>query len=172
MLQRMLLRALARGEKTEEERLFGSKTRQRMLRIIAREPGVILGQILAELGISSSGLYHHLDMLQGAGLVRIVQDGRLRRVYLVANPTTAALAPQIRGAVRRRVADAILRAGETTVAQLRDAEGLSRRVAYHHTRLLVESGLVERVPNAQGPDLLRATPKLEEALRGRGEKPE
>jgi len=60
---------------------MGTESRLRIMQLLlsAHPEGLVVGEILAELGISNSNLSHHLDKLKNEGLVRVSREGTFLR---------------------------------------------------------------------------------------------
>jgi ArsR family transcriptional regulator len=56
---------------------IGTEPRLRIIRLLlsAHPEGMVVGDVIRELGISASTLSHHLDKLKNEGLVRVRRDG-------------------------------------------------------------------------------------------------
>ena len=68
---------------------MGTESRLRIMQLLlsAYPDGMVVGEIQAELGISSSNLSHHLDKLKNEGLVQVKREG----TYLRCSANTEAL---------------------------------------------------------------------------------
>jgi ArsR family transcriptional regulator len=68
---------------------MGTESRLRIMQLLlsAHPDGMVVGEIQAELGISSSNLSHHLDKLKNEGLVQVERQG----TYLRCTASTEAL---------------------------------------------------------------------------------
>ena len=68
---------------------LGTETRLRVLRLLlaAHPEGLVVGEILAELGITAPNLSHHLEKLKYEGLVTVQREGS----YLRYRANTAAM---------------------------------------------------------------------------------
>lgn len=60
---------------------LGTETRLRIMRLLlaAHPQGLVVGEISAELNVSSSTLSHHLDKLKNEGLVAVQREGTYLR---------------------------------------------------------------------------------------------
>ena len=60
---------------------LGAEARLRILRLLltAHPEGMVVGEIQAELGISSSNLSHHLEKLKNEELVQVSREGTFLR---------------------------------------------------------------------------------------------
>lgn len=60
---------------------LGAETRLKVLRLLLREhpDGLVVAQIIEELGGSASTLSHHLDKLRHEGLVNVEKEGTFLR---------------------------------------------------------------------------------------------
>ena len=56
---------------------MGTESRLRIIRLLlsAHPEGLVVGDLIAELGIAASTLSHHLDKLKNEGLVRVRREG-------------------------------------------------------------------------------------------------
>jgi DNA-binding transcriptional ArsR family regulator len=60
---------------------LGTEPRLRIMRLLlsAHPDGMIVGDVIDELGISASTLSHHLDKLKNEGLVKVRREGTFLR---------------------------------------------------------------------------------------------
>lgn len=65
---------------------LGTEPRLRIVRTLlsAHPTGMVVGELIAELGIPASTLSHHLDKLKNEGLVRVQREGTYLR-YLASS---------------------------------------------------------------------------------------
>jgi DNA-binding transcriptional ArsR family regulator len=66
-------------------------TRRSILAAIAKHPELSVGEIAAPFGISLPAISKHLDVLEGAKLVRRIKSGRMVICRLEAKPMEAAM---------------------------------------------------------------------------------
>ena len=65
----------------ERAHLVAQTERGHVLHAVRARPGAPKGELARELGCARGTLAWHLRRLQGAGLVRVVRDGRAARVW-------------------------------------------------------------------------------------------
>lgn len=65
---------------------LSSRARRRMLDLIRAQPGCIVAGVANVFDISRIGVLKHLQVLEDAGLVVSVKEGRERRLYANAAP--------------------------------------------------------------------------------------
>ena len=81
---------MATGKKQMEEQVvrfadmfsaLGTEPRLRIMRLLlsAHPDGMVVGDIMAELGITASTLSHHLDKLKNEGLVKVQRESTFLR---------------------------------------------------------------------------------------------
>ncbi len=81
---------MATGKKQMEEQVvrfadmfsaLGTEPRLRIMRLLlsAHPDGMVVGDIMAELGITASTLSHHLDKLKNEGLVKVRRESTFLR---------------------------------------------------------------------------------------------
>src|SRR5258708_31808627 len=81
---------MAAGKKQTEERVvrfadmfsaLGTEPRLRIIRLLlsAHPEGMVVGDIIAELGITASTLSHHLDKLKNEDLVKVQRESTFLR---------------------------------------------------------------------------------------------
>jgi len=81
---------MAAGKKQKEDQVarfadmfsaLGTEPRLRIMRLLlsAHPDGMVVGDIIAELGITASTLSHHLDKLKNEGLVRVQRESTFLR---------------------------------------------------------------------------------------------
>jgi ArsR family transcriptional regulator len=60
---------------------MGTEARLRIMRLLlsAHPDGMVVGEILAELGISPSNLSHHLEKLKNENLIQVKREGTFLR---------------------------------------------------------------------------------------------
>ncbi len=63
--------------------------RRRMLDIVSRHPGISVGQLAAAFDVSRIAVMKHLGVLEHAGLLRSLKQGRQRKLYFNAVPIQA-----------------------------------------------------------------------------------
>ena len=63
---------------------IGTEPRLRIMRLLlaAHPDGMVVGELLSEMGVGASTLSHHLDKLRNEGLVKVHREGTFLR-YLV-----------------------------------------------------------------------------------------
>lgn len=63
--------------------------RRRMLDIVSGQPGISVGQLAGAFDVSRVAVMKHLGVLEHAGLVRSIRQGRQRKLYFNAVPIQA-----------------------------------------------------------------------------------
>jgi len=160
----ILWSALTRRRRESPHGLLDLPARAKLLALVEHRPGARMAEIVRALSMSWSAVYHHLQRLREAGLVRIEVRGRYRQVYPLARPSLEGEPKALRGATRVRVARVIALRGPLSTPDLIEATGLTRRLAYHHVRGLEEDGLIVRARGPGRAALLYPTPALVDAL--------
>lgn len=111
--------------------------RQQMVDLLRAEPGMTLADAQRRLGLSNGVARHHVQLLAAAGIVRVVHDGALRRLY----PTDA---PRVEAtpALRERALTAIRARGEVRASELAQQLGVSRQALHYHLKKLECDGAI------------------------------
>lgn len=134
--------------------LLDSPPRRALLDVIARAPGLRIGDAARALAVDYKTAVHHVRMLSRAGHVVVREEGRERRCYLPgARP---ARAPRAVAALHA------LDAGAATPSALGRALGIPRGTAGSLLAALVERGLAHREGGRYG-----LAPAAREALAPR-----
>lgn len=138
----------------------------RLLALVAAEPGLPVGEIARRLSVRDGTVYYHIARLQLAGRVRTVVKGRRRLVF----PAGAAweemrteAAALLRGRTVRHIALAILRQPGLSMRQLIPLVSDSPRAVYYHTKRLRAAGLIESATRTRYRNL-EPTPLLRDLL--------
>ncbi len=79
-------------ERSETDRVFkalASRTRRHMLDIVRDRPGIGVGELAAGFDVSRIGIMKHLAVVEDAGLITSVREGRSRRLFFNAVPIQA-----------------------------------------------------------------------------------
>lgn len=145
--------------------LLANRNRHRIYEAIRRRPGVDVGTLVAEVGLSRVLVRHHLRMLEAHRLVRATV-WRRRRTYALAGAGPNVAACELKDATRRRVASAVAQSGGATQKDLAHTLGLSQRLVSYHLACLGDSGLVRA--EGRNPRVYLATPALTQALEKEG----
>lgn len=161
--------ALSLGRPTilgSPERIVGSPQRRRLLDLIRAEPGVSVGELKRRAGMSWGPFYHHILILQRAGLVAVRKAGR-RTVFLAAESRADEMHVRavalLKGSSVHAIATYISRHPGASMADVIGASALTPRGAYYHVRRLLEAGLVTSHSRTRHMDL-RPTSTLDAAL--------
>lgn len=109
--------------------------RARMADLVREKPGLTIREAQKELGLANGAMAHHLRTLEKAGIVRIVHDGMLRRVYPVGHERVAPVPP-----LGDRVLDLLRHRGEATPSDVAEALGVSRQSVHYHLQKMVRDG--------------------------------
>lgn len=109
--------------------------RQRLVALFAQRPGLTLREAQRELDLANGAMTYHLRTLEKAGLVRVVPDGMLRRVYPAGHPRVAPVPP-----LSERVLDVVRARGEATPSVVAEALGVSRQSVHYHLQRMVRDG--------------------------------
>jgi predicted transcriptional regulator len=64
-----------------DARIVKSEVRQRLAQSVRDEPGLIITQLAARMGLSHSTVSYHLRILEQAGEIQSKRDGRIVRYY-------------------------------------------------------------------------------------------
>lgn len=134
---------------------------QALLRLIQEKPGITMTQLVQGSGVSWATVYHHLGILREERLVKVMGEGRERRVIPHGQPVEAV--PPVLRATRRRVAEVLVRLGRSTLLDLATAAEVSQRVLYYHLKVLSAQGLARRERRHAAP-----TPRLVELIEKGG----
>ncbi|MEA3199581.1 MAG: Helix-turn-helix domain [Thermoplasmata archaeon] len=135
------------------EHVLAHPLRRAILRVVTHQPGVTLGELLRLVPMGWGNAYHHLGMLERAGLVKRVRVGR--RVVVVSQAATmdemeARARAYLHGSTAAAVCrDVFLHPG-TSVVDVASRTGHTVRTVYYHVRLATSVGLlVSRSPTRQ-----------------------
>lgn len=138
------------------------ENRRTVLRLVAQHPGAHLRELERLAGLSLGSLRHHLDRLEGLGLVRAEPDARFKRFFLTgiaALPRRAAIA--VRQGRLRRILAALLEAPRSH-GQLADSLQIPRPSLTTYLRRLVALQLVQA--DAHGRFSVRDPSAVRDAL--------
>jgi DNA-binding transcriptional ArsR family regulator len=128
-------------------RLLAHPARDRMLAHVRADPGLHARELQRRLELAHGVFSHHLQRLQEGGLLRVVPDGALRRLYPTGTATPAPTPP-----LGKRALDAITRRGSVSAAILADELGVSRQALHYHLKRLAIDGRIRGV--TQGRELI------------------
>jgi DNA-binding transcriptional ArsR family regulator len=67
-------------------RALAEPTRRRILELIHASPGISLQELVAHFPVSRFAIMKHLNVLEGAWLVRRERDGMTKRLYFDPGP--------------------------------------------------------------------------------------
>jgi len=127
------------------ERLLQSPQRQRILDHVEADPGLTLGDLKARVGVGWGTLYHHVERMSEAALLRSVVVGRRHVVFPAASPrddVEAAMCGILRGKTALRLAVALTARPRQSILDLSTSLGLSPRAVYYHVKRMVDAGLL------------------------------
>lgn len=129
------------------QRRRNGSTRERILDIAARRPGIPLTRLKNRLDVSWGTLFYHIGILRDKGLVRTVRAGRRRLLFpagVLSGETALVAVAFLEGETARRVACAIRERPDARIEELAALTGKSRRVVYYHVKQLLDAGLAIR----------------------------
>lgn len=159
---------LARGKRVgSEEVLAMSRQRLMIMRIVEKEPGLPLGELLSRVSIGWGTLHHHVQMLVRHGYLQLARVGRRQLVYAAHMHEADA---QVRakglllGATARRLAEAMMAHPQSTVGELVKITGDSHRVVYYHIKRFHDAGLAQDESGVGAGRTFSATPLLADAV--------
>ena len=119
--------------------------RVELLRLVRGNEGLLLSHATRPLGITRTAVHHHARVLERAGLLRIMEQGR--RVYLFTpeSPLQRTGRSLPLHPVARRVMRAISDHGGSIQRDIlhADLSEIPRRTRNYHLRLLTDAGLIE-----------------------------
>jgi len=143
--------------------LTRSLPRRAILEVVERSPGIPLGVLITRLPYGSGTVYHHLQVLERAGLVTTMASGRRRLIYPTAPSATAP--PDTRHLVllstptARRIARVIVDRPGCSIGEIFLRTGASPRMVYYNLKQLTAAGLVSSA-SATRYKQLTASPAL------------
>lgn len=123
--------------------------RQRMMDVVLAQPGLTMRELQRELGLANGATMHHLRALEKAGIVRVVPDGMLRRLYPVGHARVDPVP-----ALADRVLRVVQEQGETTPAHVAAAVGATRQAVHYHLQKMIRDGRLH-AREEDGETLLR-----------------
>lgn len=129
--------------------------RSRMADLIRAKPGLTIREAQKELDLANGAMAHHLRTLEKAGIVRIVHDGMLRRVYPVGHERVAPVPP-----LGDRVLELLRHRGEATPSDVAAALGVSRQSVHYHLQKMVRDGKLRARVDGRETYLRVAEPAL------------
>ena len=109
--------------------------RQRIAAFVQQNPGVTMREAQRGLDLANGAMTYHLRTLERAGLVRVVPDGMLRRIYPAGHPRVDAVPP-----LSERVLLIVGQRGEATPKAIAEALGVSRQSVHYHLQKMVRDG--------------------------------
>ena len=110
--------------------------RAAIVALLRAEPGLTLADVRRRIGMSNGVGRHHVHLLEAAGMLRMVPDGTLRRLWPIGQPARAV--PPL----RERVAQALQARGPMSAAELAHELGVSRQSLHYHVKRLVDEGCI------------------------------
>lgn len=136
----------------------GERRRRAVLEAIATTPGITKKRLGEALGVQWNTIYHHVRVLERAGLVVVDDRGWSHELFPVSTPAAhrrwlRALADERTG----RVLESVVAQPGVGVYALSDDLGLSRKAIRTQLSRLIDDGLVRRVGSAR-PRYLPAEP--------------
>ena len=121
-------------------------TREKVLDLVTRQPGIPAEKVLDVLDIGWGTLSHHLERLKMQALVRVNVEGRRKLLYPAGSldEKEASRRARLFYPKAREIAQAVLREPGISIAAVSDRCGLSPRVVYYHLKELLALGLIEK----------------------------
>jgi len=118
--------------------VLGNGIRRKIIEYVMNNPGKHYSYVLRQLDVSRGTLTHHLRRLEEENLIIVRKDGKFKYLYppgLVDNNSN--LTPG-----ERRVYDSIRVVPGSTVKEVAEKVGKSKRTIYHHLDNLSVKGRV------------------------------
>lgn len=157
----------------DKDELLDNQLRERIMEQLAQTPGSYLGKMGRELGVPTSTLKYHLNILKSFDMVTTVKKGRCRHYFPKRRRFTdheKRMFAALEHKPTRRVVELVAGVPGITQAGLVDRTGLSQSTVAWHMGKLEEMGLVESHRNGvkeyrlrdEFSDVLRRTHAVEE----------
>lgn len=127
--------------------------RQRIAALAEAQPGLTIRDAQRALDLANGAMSYHLRTLEKAGIVRVVPDGMLRRVYPAGHARVEAVPP-----LAERVLAIIAERGEATPGDVAAALGASRQSVHYHVQKMVRDGTLRARVHGRETYLKRAEP--------------
>lgn len=115
--------------------------RQRILDLVAAQPGIGFEELARRTGFARGAVRHHLQVLLSAGLVRRASDGK-RAGYRLPDAAAGAHHRLLASAGAQRLMAVLKMTPGLSVAGAAIASGLGKASAAHHVRRFAAAGLV------------------------------
>lgn len=122
--------------------LLECELRRNLLEVVARTPGLTVGQVAGDLGVHYKTAVHHSRRLADAGHLVLRREGRRTYCYLPGVPAP----PPSRVTPRMLLAVAALAGGARTPAALARSLGVPRGTAGSMLKALERAALARRSP--------------------------
>lgn len=124
--------------------LLRSETRQRLLDLVQREPGISISDAAERLGLARNAIHHHLRMLHRVNLIKIHPQGQRKELYLAAATPSSEPAWLRRNPICRRIVALLSSAPEGIPRKtLHDLlPDIPERTRNYHLRRLVGAGVI------------------------------
>lgn len=137
-----------------------SPTRQRLLALVAEQPGINKSRLCTRLGVAWGTVAYHVHILASAGLVDVESVGREVNLF----PRGLAegqrrLLKALRDPAAVQVVEALGAVREASLQGLSTQLGLSRKVVRRHLAQLLAAGLVQDKGTRRARYALVASPR-------------
>lgn len=120
-------------------------TREHLLMQVREEPGLTKTELCKRVGLAWGTVYYHVNRLQKAGIVNVIEDGSSTRVFDACIPSEDM---RLIGSLRREYSKNIVRFlsqnGGIQMCDLVKDLGVSRKIVRRHLSALSESGALQR----------------------------
>lgn len=120
-------------------------SRERILALVAEQPGLHLRELPRRLGLSLRAVRYHLDSMVHEDLVTAHRSGRFERWFTAGafSSEERALISGLRVEGQRSILQCILRQGPSRFASLQKAVSVSSATLSHYLDRLTQDGLLE-----------------------------
>ncbi|HJQ93673.1 MAG TPA: winged helix-turn-helix transcriptional regulator [Candidatus Thermoplasmatota archaeon] len=145
-------------------------TRERIVAIIERDPGINKSGLCERSGLAWGTIHYHLKILQREGRIQVLATA-WEALHFVAGlpPVEMAWITALREAQRQELAERIGQAGGLRASELARRLGWSRKVIGRHLTALGRAGVVEKRGERQAVYNLReGLSSVLARMRGRG----
>lgn len=129
-----------------DEYVIGHPLRARLLEIVKRDPGPNISELCRLVGAKWGTVQYHLALLERAGLLSRISEGRDQRLFAGKAPSAEArqIAVLRRGRVEALVR-AVLRRPGLRQRDLAETVSISRKVLRSYVDALTRCGLIQEV---------------------------
>lgn len=136
--------ALAGALTGDRDRLLRQPVRERLMRLIGRQPGIHASEICRETGEAWGTVQYHLGLLQDNALVSSLEAGRERRFFpQEMDPRRARLLGALHQGRREQIARYIQEHPGQRQVDVCKALSLSRKTFRASVSALIDAGLVQ-----------------------------